>query len=323
MSVYTSLEAGDIQSLLDEYGQGRLLDFRGIEAGIENTNYFVTSEIRNSQRLEFVLTLFETTSSDNLDGYFDLMTHLANSGLPAAVPFKNESGNYLSCAHGKPAALIERLPGSSAITPNQTQCAEVGQFLAKMHTTVSTGCIRLTNSRGGAWRLDTIDKLASQISAEQHAFLLECHSAAALFEQANLPAGVIHGDLFHDNALYVGDELTGVIDFYYAHRAPYIYDLAVCIADWCFVQNGCAMENDNAEAILHGYQRRRPLIAKERELWPAALALAGLRFYLSRLHDRHFPRSGALTQEKDPASFLRLIEICQTRPRELLEMLDI
>ena len=322
MSVYTSLDAGDIQPLLDNYGQGSLIEFKGIEAGIENTNYFVSAESKASRRNEFVLTLFETTSTENLDGYFDLMAYLAGAGLPAAMPFKCKHGTYLTTVKGKPAALIERLTGTSANVPNREQCGAVGRFMALMHRALSSQEMEFTNARGAEWRAATITKLTAQLSADQLEILNAAHHSALTFEQANIPRGVIHGDLFHDNALYEGNELKGVIDFYYAHRAPHIYDLAVCIADWCFVQNGCVMNSENAAAVLEGYQTERELSAAERGWWIEAMQLAGLRFYLSRLHDKHFPRPGSLTQEKDPSVFLALITLCRNRSAEITSLVS-
>ena len=137
------------------------------------------------------------------------------------------------------------------------------------------------------------------------------------FEQTNLPKGNVHGDLFHDNALFVNDALTGVIDFYYAHHTALIYDLAVAVADWCFVQNSGEMHLSNALSMVSGYTNIRPLSGLEIARWPAAVELASLRFLLSRLHDKHFPRQGSLTQEKDPAIFRKLLTICQEQPNTL------
>ena len=321
MSVYTSLDAGDIQPLLENYGQGSLIAFKGIEAGIENTNYFVSAESTASGRREFVLTLFETTSTENLEGYFDLMAHLAAAGLPAAKPFKCERGNYLSTVKSKPTALIERLSGESANLPNRHQCTAIGSFLAQMHHAVRNLQIDLINARGAQWRTTTIAKLAPELSAKQLELIDAAHSSAVSFENAGIPQGIIHGDLFHDNALYEDNDLKGVIDFYYAHHGPLIYDLAVCIADWCFVQNDCLMNIENARAILRGYQAIRELSDAEKNLWVNAMELAGLRFYLSRLHDKHFPRPGSLTQEKDPQAFLNLITLCRHKPAEITQLL--
>ena len=317
MSVYTNLEATDIQPLLDLYQQGELVEFRGIAAGIENTNYFVTAQAAHQAPREFVLTLFETTSSEYLASYFDLMAQLAALNLPVAEPFKNRCGQYLCELKNKPAALIERLSGASVEEPNQDQCHTVGVFLADMHASANMPTEFLVNTRGPKWRRQIIEKLAAAGVSDNASLIASCHDAAIKFENTSLPRGIVHGDLFRDNALFVGNALSGIIDFYYAHPAPLIYDLAVCIADWCFVKSNGNFDVDNARALIAGYCTKRALTEAESRAWIAALELAGLRFYLSRLHDKHFPRAGTITQEKDPEIFLQLIKRCRQQPAQL------
>lgn len=325
MSVYTHLEPSDIQAVLDQYAQGYLLDYRGIAAGIENTNYFVTAGSVTSQKenREFVLTVFETTASENLSAYFDLMAHLAACKLPVAKPYQNAHGSYVCELQNKPAALIERLPGGSNTQANQNQCTAIGRFLGDMHTITQPAITGLANTRGAEWRRRILDKLSESAIEHDSDLLANSHKNVIEFEQANLPRGIVHGDLFHDNALFLQDELTGVIDFYYAHSAPFIYDLAVCVADWCYVQNAGDFDEDNAKALIAGYRQARAISDAEAQAWAIALELAGLRFYLSRFHDKHFPRAGVMTQEKDPDVFLRLLKLARNNPAQLDSMLNI
>ncbi|MEM7465256.1 MAG: homoserine kinase [Pseudomonadota bacterium] len=316
MSVYTSLDAGEIQSLLDIYQQGSLLTFRGIAEGIENTNYFVSAKSQSGVESEFVLTLFETTASENLDAYFDLMAHLAATGLPVAEPAKTNDRQYLTSVKNKPAALIARVPGTSVPKPSLEHCCEVGRFLGRLHQ-CKQKLDTLENFRGAPWRERTIRKLQDAGTDIDQQLLSHCHQEASQFEQANLPRGIIHGDLFHDNALFVQNKLTGVIDFYYAHSAPFIYDIAVCVADWCVVVNNGHVNAENARAIVKSYEEIRAISPSERHAWFRALAVAALRFYLSRLHDQHFPRQGAITQEKDPGVFLELLKKCQLKSNDV------
>ena len=323
MSVYTKLDALDIQPLLDHYQQGKLVDHRGIAAGIENTNYFVTAELNGGRTKQFVLTLFETTSSENLGGYFDLMANLAAKGLPVAEPCKDRQGHFVCEVKNKPAALVTRLPGSSVAYPNADQCKAVGEFLANMHEVALPSDTKLSNTRGAEWRQRIMTKLNEAGITDNEELISDCHHAALEFERSKLPRGIVHGDLFHDNALFMDNKLTGVIDFYYAHQAPFIYDLAVCIADWCFVQNCGQLALGNARSIIKGYCARRTITSPEAASWANAMELAGLRFYLSRLHDKEFPRAGAITQEKDPLVFLALIKLCRERPAELASILEV
>lgn len=319
MSVYTSLEAADIARFLKLHTQGDLVAFAGIAAGIENTNYFVTTTAEDSSEAhsEFVLTLFETTAAENLDAYFNLMANLAAHQLPAAEPVRNRYGSFLCELKTKPAVLIKRLPGQSVGKPSESHCALVGGFLANMHLAPNNQSIEIENFRGASWRKSIIEKLHRCCDKDEIKFLNDSHTRMCNFEQANLPKGNVHGDLFHDNALFVNDTLTGVIDFYYAHHAAFIYDLAVTVADWCFVQNNGEIHRSNALATISGYTGVRPLSSLEIERWPAAMELASLRFLLSRLHDKHFPREGSLTQEKDPEVFKQLLTICQEDPHTL------
>ena len=317
MSVYTTLEADDIRRLLAQYEQGTLVEFEGIAAGIENTNYFVTTRdgLANKPVLKhFVLTLFETTPAGTLDAYFDLMTDPVEHNLPSARPHKTTAGSYLSELKTKPAVLIEKLPGQSVENPSTLHCREVGKFLANMHTLPSKGLVHLEDFRGAKWRESTIRKLASKCSVEEAAFLQNSHQRVGEFENSDLPKGNIHADLFHDNALFSGDTLSGVIDFYYAHSAAYIYDLAVTFADWCFVQNNGVIHQENAVSMLSGYTSVRPISMLERKSWATAIELASLRFLLSRLHDKYFPRQGSLTQEKDPQVFKELLILSRESP---------
>lgn len=323
MSVYTSLEAADIESFLALHSQGTLAKFSGIAAGIENTNYFVTTQTNDPDKStkEFVLTLFETTPATTLETYFRLMENLAQQNLPAARPIRTLNGPFLSDIKSKPAVLIERLPGNSVSSPLESHCMQVGSFLAKMHLANRDTPEAIENFRGAGWRETVIHKLSEQCSRDETKLLTKSHTQMCHFEQSSLPKGNVHGDLFHDNALFVAGTLTGVIDFYYAHHAAYIYDLAVAFADWCFVQNNAEVHTDNARAMIKGYTSIRPFSDDEITAWPAAIELASLRFLLSRLHDKYFPRAGSITQEKDPLVFRLLLEKSQQEAEALLALI--
>jgi homoserine kinase type II len=323
VSVYTTLESHDIERLLVQYELGTLVEFQGIAAGIENTNYFVTTQagpIDDPRLKRFVLTLFETTPAVSLDAYFDLMANLTEHNLPSARPYKTLGGSYLCELKTKPAVLIEKLPGHSVNKPNVAHCLEVGKFLADMHILSCRNSSRLENFRGANWRESVIEKLGTKCNIEEASFLQYSHERVCQFENSALPMGTIHGDLFHDNALFSGGALSGVIDFYYAHDAPYIYDLAVAFADWCFVQNDGEIHYENAVSMLRGYAAVRPISELEREQWTMAIELASLRFLLSRLHDKHFPRQGSLTQEKNPQVFRDLLVLCRKTPERFLDL---
>ncbi len=301
MSVYTKVERDELVALLRQYDVGELLGYEGISDGIENTNYFVTTVQR-----EMVLTLFETHDFEEMGFFLDLMAHVAEHDIPSAHPVADRDGHYLRMFKDKPAALVERLDGTSLDHPTDAQCATLGATMAKMHLAVQSFSGTRTNGRGHAWRMATAQKLLA-ILPEQDAQALRTEMA---FQQANtfdqLPSGVIHADLFRDNVLWSGNELTGIIDFYYACNDALLYDLAVAANDWCVEADG-AFVDSRFKALLSSYHALRPITEEEADAWPAVVRAAALRFWLSRLHDWHFPRPGEITHRKDPGAFRRIM----------------
>ena len=314
MSVYTNVLPHELDEFLENYSLGQLQQFTGISDGIENTNYFVTTS-----KGQYVLTLFEELSLEELPYFLELMAFLAEANIPTAHPVKDKEGNYLRVLNGKPAALVKRLNGASIDIPNEKQCRAIGVHMARMHVASSDFKFERQASRGIDWRVQTAERVMPKLNKEEQALLqqeLAYHDAIKL---GKLPHSVIHADLFRDNALYIGDELTGMIDFYYAYNGLSIYDLAVTINDWCM--NGDDDRNKkNSAALLEAYQTIRPIAQNERDAWQAMLRAAALRFWLSRLQDKHFPRDGEMTHIKDPDVFKKIIEHRANHPDELMEM---
>ena len=314
MSVYTNVLPHELDEFLENYSLGQLQQFAGISDGIENTNYFVTSS-----KGQYVLTLFEELSLEELPYFLELMAFFAEANIPTAHPVKDNEGNYLRVLNGKPAALVKRLNGASIDIPNEKQCSAIGVHMARMHVASSKFKLQRRASRGIDWRKQTAERVMPKLNQEEQALLqqeLAYHDSTKL---AELPASIIHADLFRDNALFIGDELTGMIDFYYAYNGSSLYDLAVTINDWCM--NGNADRNkNNSAALLEAYQTIRPIAQNERDAWQAMLRAAALRFWLSRLHDKHFPRAGEMTHIKDPDVFKKIIEHRVNHPDELMEM---
>jgi homoserine kinase type II len=301
MSVFTKVERDELVALLRHYDAGELLDYEGISDGIENTNYFVTTG-----RREMVLTLFETHSFEEMGYFLDLMAHVAEHGIPSAHPVPDRDGHYLRMLKDKPAALVERLEGTSLDHPTDAQCATLGSTMAKLHLAGRSFSGSRSNGRGHAWRMATAEKLLATLP-DQDAQTLRTEMA---FQQANrfdqLPGGVIHADLFRDNVLWSGNDLTGIIDFYYACDDVFLYDLAVAANDWCVEADG-AFVDSRFTALLASYHAVRPITEQETGAWPAVVRAAALRFWLSRLYDWHFPRPGEITHRKDPNVFRRIM----------------
>ncbi|GJM04905.1 MAG: homoserine kinase [marine bacterium B5-7] len=314
MSVYTNVLPHELDEFLENYSLGQLQQFAGISDGIENTNYFVTTS-----KGQYVLTLFEELSLQELPYFLELMAFLAEASVPTAHPVKDKEGSYLRVLNGKPAALVKRLNGASIDIPNEKQCRAIGVHMARMHVASNGFNLERQASRGIEWQMQTAERVMPKLNQEEQALLqqeLVYHDGIDL---DILPVSVIHADLFRDNALFIGDELTGMIDFYYAYNGLSIYDLAVTINDWCM--NGDAERNKhNSVALLQAYQTVRPIGQRERDAWQAVLRSAALRFWLSRLQDKYFPRDGEMTHIKDPDVFKRIVEHRAHHPDELAEM---
>ncbi|MGD8514502.1 MAG: homoserine kinase [Granulosicoccaceae bacterium] len=302
MSVYTRVDEADLTAFLAEYNVGELIDFTGITAGIENTNYFVTTTGGR-----FVLTLFEQLAAEELPYFLDLMAFLAEHEVPSAHPIADNAGNYLRTLKGKPAALVQRLNGYTVDHPDPAQCAALGSMLGRLHAVGHEFTEHRDNDRGPHWWRVTADKLGDRLSVDDRAMLDAELAFQGNFRDNTLPRGVIHADLFRDNALFLDEELTGIIDFYYACNDVLLYDLAVTVNDWCSTASG-ALDPARSEAMLGAYCAQRPVSDDEITAWPVMLRAAALRFWLSRLHDKHFPKEGEITHIKDPEVFRHILE---------------
>ena len=301
MSVYTVVEQHQLEAFLTHYDVGDLIDYQGISAGIENTNYFVTT---NQHRL--VLTLFEQHSAEEMGYFLDLMAYLAEHQVPSAHPLADRQGHYLRTLNGKPAALVQRLQGVGLEQANLAQCQAIGKAIAELHLAGQGFSGRRANDRGPRWWHDTRKQLFDRLDPDDRQLLDEELTYQDSFRLAELPRGVIHADLFRDNALFEGDTLRGIIDFYYACNDALLYDLAVTANDWCSQPDG-SLDQDKLRALLSAYHQTRPLSPAEATAWPVMLRAAALRFWLSRLKDKHFPREGELTHIKDPNVFRQIL----------------
>ena len=303
MSVFTTVTPEQLQAWLKRYPLGELLDLKGIASGITNTNYFVTTDMGR-----YVLTLFEKNSADELPYFLDLMAHLADRGIPCPHPIENIDNHYLGELNGKPAALVTCLRGSSLDKPSTAHCAEMGAVLARMHLAGSDFPQTMENPRGPHWWQTASAALMPFLDDPQRTLLEEELAYQATFRHSELPRGVIHADMFRDNVLFDGDQLTGLIDFYYACNDALAYDLAITVNDWCVNTDG-SLDDARMHAMLDAYHRERPLTVTERLAWPALLRAAALRFWLSRLYDQHHPQPGELTHAKDPDHFRRILAL--------------
>ena len=308
MSVYTAVTTVDLDTWLLRYSVGGLDDLAPIAAGIENTNYFVTTD-----RGRYVLTLYERLPATELPFYLNLMAHLARSGVEVPAPIPDRTGALFSLLNGKPASLVQRVEGAPIATPDAAHCAEVGGALARLHVASQSYRARLTNRRGPAWWRQAARAVRPFLDDAQAGLLDAEIRFQTGFGRGKLPKGAIHGDLFCDNVLFAGPRVAGIIDFGFAATDFFAYDLAITVNDWCVDGEG-RLEPDLARPMLDGYDALRPLTADEHDAWPSLLRAAALRFWLSRLYDLHLPRSGELVHAHDPAHFERILRLRAARP---------
>jgi homoserine kinase type II len=303
LSVYTPVGRAELAAWLEPLGCGELLEHAGIAAGIQNSNYFVTTD-----RGRYVLTVFETIAPASLDFYLALQSHLAQRGIPAPQPLADPAGRRWRPLAGKPAALLTCLPGASLETAAPAHCRAVGELLARLHLAAADLPAAPPNPCGAAWRQATGSALLPRLPADDRVLLADELGFQAAQDFAALPGGVIHADLFRDNVLWdAGGRLSGVLDFYFAGVDAWLFDLAVAAGDWCADEAGLA-------ALVDGYAAIRPPEAAERQAWPALRRAAALRFWLSRLQARHEPRAGEVVTVKDPAHFRALLERFRLAP---------
>lgn len=302
MSVFTPVTRRSLEPFLAGYDVGPLVNFHGISEGVENTNYFV--DTRDGQ---FVLTLFERLDYEQLPYFLGLMDHLNQHGVPTPAPRRTRDGALSQPLLGKPAALVDRIPGIGVADASAQQCAAVGQALARLHTDGQGFDGHRPPDRSTDWWQTTARALHAHLAADERELLDDELAFQASVNRSALPTGVIHADLFRDNALFAGEQLSGLIDWYYACNDRFIYDLAVAVNDWC-VDEYWAPRADHWTQLLVAYATVRPFTDAERAVWSAELRASALRFWLSRLYDRCFPRGGDLTLIKDPTPQRRRLE---------------
>jgi homoserine kinase type II len=313
MAVYTEVSFDEASTFLKSLGLGTLQYMEGCAGGIENTNYFVTTD-----QAAYVLTLFERLTAQQLPFYLRLMKHLAMHGIPVPDPAANRDGEVLHALNGKPAAVVNRLIGKNELSPRTAHCAALGDVLARMHLVGRDFEMKQPNLRGLSWWNDTVPVvlpfldepqarlMKSELAYQNHVSTLSAYGA--------LPRGPIHADLFRDNTMFAQDlsegqspQLTGMFDFYFAGVDAWLFDIAVCLNDWCIDLPTGRADAERSLALLKAYEAVRPLTAHERELLPAMARAGALRFWLSRLWDLKLPREAAMLKPHDPTHFERVL----------------
>ncbi len=310
MAVYTRVSAEVLADFLTEFDVGAPLSFKGIAEGVENSNYLLETTTGR-----YILTLYEKrVNPDDLPYFLALMDHVAAEGVRAARPIKSHSGDILHSLAGRPAALIEFLPGLSVEHPTPRHGAAAGETLATFHRATDSFSMRRANDLGlPGWQklaevcaasADTVQAGLGKVIADELAF-------QTTLDVSTLPFGTCHLDLFPDNVLFARGESPGVIDFYFAADDAYAYDLGVMVGSWSFASG--TFQPDIAAAVIAGYERMRRLSDAEKAAFPALCRGSALRFLLTRLYDWLNPVEGAVVTPKDPLAYLRILDDFRAR----------
>lgn len=306
MAVFTPVSVDDLRAWIEPFPLGRVLAVDGIASGIENSNFFLTTEAG-----EFVLTVFENLSFAQLPFYLHLMRHLAERGVLVPAPIASADGAIIHALHGKPASIVTKLSGACQLAPAPVHCAAVGAMLAKMHLAAQDFPIRQPNLRGLDWWRDTTPAVLPHLPPQLGALLQEEVAFQAGFAATDtmhaLPEGPIHADLFRNNVMFDGERLTGFFDFYFAGCDTWLFDVAVTVNDWCIDLATGVLDAARVRALLDAYAAVRPFSAEEEQAWQPMLRAAALRFWLSRLYDFYLPRDAEMLTPHDPAHFERIL----------------
>jgi len=304
MSVYTELSHADISAILADYQLGALAGFEGIAAGIENSNFFIDTEA-GGQAKRYVLTVFERLNAEELPYFMHLMRHLAAHGLSCPDVMQRGDGALLFEVQGKQGCIVSCLTGKTLDELNQPRLFASGQALAQLHLAGADFDQHRSNPTCADWLSEKVNAVMQQTTERYGQDAAALLSDELDFQSScawdSLPSGLIHGDLFVDNILFEGDQVSGIIDFYYAHDAALVMDIAISLNAQAVLLSDD--DQTRVRVFLEGYTSVRPLTEEEHQALPLLLRLAALRFWVSRLYDAIFPRGGAMTQTKDPEEY--------------------
>ena len=309
MAVYTDVTAEELGAFLAGYDLGELLSYKGIAEGVENSNFLVHTTTGN-----YILTLYEKrVAAKDLPFFLGLMQHLASRGITCPQPIQNNKGEALGKIAGRPAAIISFLDGVWIRRPTAVHCAALGEALAKLHLAgLDFGRKRRNTLSVDGWRplFELCRDRANEVQRNLHDLIDKELAALEREWPRDLPQGVIHADLFPDNVFFLGDTLSGMIDFYFACNDALAYDVAICLNAWCFEPDH-SYNVTKGKALLQAYARVRPLSEVECEALPRLARGAALRFLLTRLVDWFNVPPGALVRPKDPMEYFRKLRFHQ------------
>ncbi|KAB7739877.1 homoserine kinase [Parvibaculum sedimenti] len=303
MAVYTEVDDDELEAFLATYDIGELRSYKGIAEGVENSNFLLHTTAGT-----YLLTLYEKrVAPEDLPFFLGLMNHVASKGIACPVPIRDRKGEMLGTLAGRPAAIVSFLEGLSVRKPQPKHCAELGAGLARFHLAGADFPLRRANALTvSGWRplFEASRARADEVSRGLAAELADELSALEASWPHDLPQGVIHADLFPDNVFFIGEHLSGVIDFYFACNDTLAYDLAICLNAWCFEHDG-SFNITKARALTQAYNHVRPLDAAELAALPLLARGSAMRFLLTRLYDWLHHPPGALVKPKNPLEYLK------------------
>lgn len=310
MAVYTEVSDDELAAFIASYGLGQLLSFKGIAEGVENTNYIVHTE-----RGPFILTLYEKrVALTDLPFFLGLMEYLAARGVSCPTPVRDLNGDNLKQLAGRPAALVTFLEGFWVRRPAPMHCAAAGRAMAQLHLGGEGFALKRANALGlKGWRplYEKFAGKAAEISPDLGPLIEQELATLEASWPTGLKDGVIHADLFPDNVFFLGDKLSGLIDFYFACNDALAYDIAVGLNAWCFEQD-LSFNITKGRALLKGYEEVRPLTEAERAAMPMLARGAAMRFLLTRAYDWLNTPKEALVSPKNPLEYVRRLRFHQT-----------
>lgn len=312
MAVFTPLTTQTLEKFLSAYNLGELLDFKGILSGIENSNFYV-----NTTTGRYVLTIFERLNEQQVPYYSELQKHLLDKGLPVSGPIADNDGKLFSKIAGKPASIAPCIPGQYVEQPNADACRQMGELLAKMHLAVRDFPLVQENTKGLQFWLESLPLLKPYVPEDLFQYLdAEVKRQENLMKTDaynNMEKGAVHADLFRNNSLIEVDgdqqKIGGVIDFYFACHAPFLYDVAVTLNDWAVNLETGEFKPEEAKSFLEGYNSVKKFTEQDKEMWQDMLSAAALRFWVSRLYDFYLPREASMLKPHDPAHFERILKL--------------
>jgi homoserine kinase type II len=317
MAVFTTVTLDDLAQWSSQFPLGRALAIKGISTGIENSNFFITMESG-----EYVLTVFEKLSFEQLPFYLNLMRHLAERNVLVPLPIANRDGSIINSLHGKPAAIVTKLQGDCQLAPMPVHCHEVGSMLAKMHLAARDFPQDQPNLRGLNWWKETAPAVLPFLPQEGQQLLQaelrhqDEFAAGAIYRA--LPRGPIHADLFRNNVMFDDERLTGLFDFYFAGCDTWLFDVAVTVNDWCIDLETGELDEARVRAMLDAYHAVRAFSIEEQSAWQTMLRAAAFRFWLSRLFDFYKPREAEMLTPHDPTHFERILRLRIAKPAPAL-----